>query len=591
MGQTILTSRFRPWRWAAWVLCLAVVLLPACGRGRRVADRGTAPRARPTEARIDAILGRTLVIPVTLEGAINPARPIPVRVDDGRRLNAELFWISVRDDGKPTWDWLAPAGRWAATPATASSRPSPIGFWALVMDLPFNAVGQGLWIGQDRYPLNWLPDPSLIREREDGGPWRPPLGDSLPQRLLTLAAAEARSPVRRWRSLLLTQGLRPPKPEAEDYAASRFDDSVLEALARQTEARWRIALALLWSADADLAERVKRRLAGAADFGQGVVAPAWPTSSEDLGSLLADLLTPRLEPERRAERAAAWLETLPDGAAWVIDDAGLRDAPSGRSIATLGLANLTERTTLGWVTTAHDAHSPELASLASQEAKSFAAIAPPPVEAGTRPVVPVTLNVGRWSTVRQVAMDRLPAAPPGLRIPALVGDWTMSAWLAGEPDTIMLGEPEWATAGLLHRAADGSDQWWLYLECRRPPGERGRETVRVWLGPTGRPSAVLRISSDGAAVDERAIDQGLGQRAAVQVAAHEGKWLASIPIPPHCVEPDGTLRIAVERTDARGRRSAWPRPMLPWQPEPGRITADLGAWASLPAATPASATR
>jgi hypothetical protein len=34
----------------------------------------------------------------------------------------------------------------------------------------------------------------------------------------------------------------------------------------------------------------------------------------------------------------------------------------------------------------------------------------------------------------------------------------------------------------------------------------------------------------------------------------------------------------VVRVDGRGRRSAWPRPMLPWQDEPGRAALDTRAW-------------
>jgi hypothetical protein len=39
--------------------------------------------------------------------------------------------------------------------------------------------------------------------------------------------------------------------------------------------------------------------------------------------------------------------------------------------------------------------------------------------------------------------------------------------------------------------------------------------------------------------------------------------------------------IGIERVDARGRRFAWPEPMLPWQIEPARVIIDLGAWDEL----------
>lgn len=62
-------------------------------------------------------------------------------------------------------------------------------------------------------------------------------------------------------------------------------------------------------------------------------------------------------------------------------------------------------------------------------------------------------------------------------------------------------------------------------------------------------------------------------------------WCAWITLPPGCIEADpanprseGILRIGLEYTDARARRSAFPRPMTPWQNEPGRLRLDLGAW-------------
>lgn len=574
--------------------CLCVVVAaPGCARARRLLQSGPGPgaQARPIEPRIDAVLGKTLVIPVNLEGAVNPARPIPVRLDDGRKLPAKLYWISFRPlAGEAPWGWVVPPGQWVATPAQAATRPSASGSWSLVVDLPYNSVGQGLWIGADRYPLNWLPDPSLVRSSEEGAPWRPPLSGPVPARLLEMAAGEARSPVRRWRYLLLTRGLKPPPPDSdEDAGLPSLSDPVLEALARQTEARWRIAIALLWGADAELAERVKRRLAAGLDFGGGAVAPAWPTGEVELGSLLTDLLAPRVTIEQRAERARAWLDSLPPAAAWVIDDAGLRDAVTGRPISTCGVANLSERATLGWAVAQGDAGSPDLTTLGPLEAKTITVTVPPPENAATiRLATPVTLHAGRWTTVRGVAGDRLSAAPPGLKIPSLIGDWRMDAFIAGTPDAEMTGDPAWQTAGLLYRAADEGDQWSLYIECRRPPGQSGTETVRVWLGPLGAGSTVLRVSSDGVAVDEGAPDHGLDSPQRAVLTQQEDKWIARVPIPPRCIEADRTLRIAVERTDSRGRRSAWPRPMLPWQAEPGRVWVDLKAWGP---ATPASTTR
>src|SRR5690606_19882026 len=106
-----------------------------------------------------------------------------------------------------------------------------------------------------------------------------------------------------------------------------------------------------------------------------------------------------------------------------------------------------------------------------------------------------------------------------------------------------------------------------------------QEHVRVWLGPFRRPFSVLRIGSDGAVVDEIASSAASEQRAGgVRVVREAGKWIVQAEVPAECIEADGSLRIGIERTDARGRRTAWPRPMLPWQSEPGRAAVGTNSW-------------
>jgi hypothetical protein len=200
-------------------------------------------------------------------------------------------------------------------------------------------------------------------------------------------------------------------------------------------------------------------------------------------------------------------------------------------------------------------------------------------------VTPIRLvaHVGRWSQPLPAAMSAIPVSPPGLRAEALVGDWTMSGWLRGAADQVMVGDPGWATAALLYRRSGPVDDnpsaspWSLYVECRTQR-ETPSETVRIWLGPFGRSITVLRVSSSGAVSDERAGDVALKGATVSRVG---GKWFARIPIPERCIDADGTFRIGIERKDALGRRSAWPRAMLPWQSEPGRIIVDTRAWTTV----------
>lgn len=591
----------------------AVGIAPGCasGGGREDPDRVQLGRLRltPTEARIDAIIGQTLVLPVALEGPVSSRRPVAVRLDDGRWLDAGLYWIGVRFPAAPPSDpvvgaWLPGPGAWTATPASASSRPSRLGSWAVVVRLPTDAIGQGIWIERQRTPLNWIPDPAIVRwlggERQgagEGGTRAPPAAHPISPELERFAAPDRQSPVWRWRYLLLTSGLRdtggPGGP-----ALQPFEDPVIEALARQTEARWRAALDWLAVADPALAERLARRLVTTIDFGAGVVAPAYPSGQRELDRLLADLMDTSLDPVRRAQSAAAWLGSLPRAVGWVIDDAGLRDGATGSAVATVGVANLDERSTLAWAASEVGAGTPDLLPLEAFSAQPIQTVVPTrPADAGSSPLAEpaaVGIHAGAWKTVGAVAATPLSGAPPGARLGPTLPDWTMETWLAGTP-LLDVVDPAWTTAALVHKspspgveATDGepSPLWSIYVECRAPEGDRGAgesaETVRVWLGPSGAPVSVLRVSSDGAVVDELAIDQGLtGPLAGARVERQPDRWTCRLPIPRGAIEPDGTLRIGFSRTDSRGLRTAWPRAMLPWQTEPGRGAVDTSAWRSL----------
>jgi len=178
----------------------------------------------------------------------------------------------------------------------------------------------------------------------------------------------------------------------------------------------------------------------------------------------------------------------------------------------------------------------------------------------------------------------------------------MASFLGGAATQVE--DAEWATAVLLHQPGEGEraaapgrpgeivpaearlpppagPKWWLYIECRTPPTPAGGlapdESVRIWLGPTGRPRAVIRASRDGSVRDE-----ATGSAVAdTTVVRKPDRWVCQLPVPDACLEADGTLRIAFERTDSRGVRRAWPRPMLPWQTEPGRAAVDTAAWGTL----------
>ncbi|MEX2218714.1 MAG: hypothetical protein WD749_08130, partial [Phycisphaerales bacterium] len=504
--------------------------------------------------------------------------------------------------GAGAWGgWLEPPGEWRATPAAASTLPSGSGAWVISVDLPLDSIGQGVWVNDQRLALNWMGDPRASA----GGPipWHAVDEASLSAQALRLAEPERQSPVRRWRYRLLAagpQGLAwgmegepPPGLSAGERA---FADPVVEAMARQDEARWAAALGWLWLADADLAERIRRRLVAVVVFEDGHAAPMWPTRLEELKSLRDDLLNPRLGGPARRERASAWLEAQAPAAAWVVDDAGPR--ADGGVLAEVGVANLTERATLGWAGRAGcggGARAPDLAPVPSLAACVLTAVAAEDGEGRAapragRPPARLEVHAGKWKADHAVVAHAVPVSPPGLAMSPFTGDWSMAGLLAGAPDAAMGAGPDWATAAVLsRREADSGSGWWVYLECKSPPGPDGRapaadETVRVWLGPRGHSAAVLRVTSRGGVADERALERtGDGMLPGASVSRLADRWVAHIPVPAGAIDGEGSIRIGVERTDAAGRRTAWPRPMMPWQVEPGRIRADTGAWGAVAA--------
>jgi hypothetical protein len=176
-----------------------------------------------------------------------------------------------------------------------------------------------------------------------------------------------------------------------------------------------------------------------------------------------------------------------------------------------------------------------------------------------------------------------------LRVAPLFADWDLARWLAGSAGSLAVsadaaGEAWSSTALVMPSDAAPTDsgasgagsasgtKWSLFVECRWAGSAERPDVVRVWLGPFGRASRVLRVTSAGEFSAEGGSSPG------ATVVRREDRWIALVPLPDECIEPGGVLRLGVERTDARGRHSAWPRPMLPWQLEPGRAGVDLRTW-------------
>jgi len=561
-----------------------VTLLGGCaGPAPEVDSAETGPATiEVLKQRIDVAPGLPGIVPVALAGGTEPPELPAVRLDDGRELESRLVWIGTRRDATTSTErWLDLPGPWTSHVGFFAEPPPGPGFWSLALDLPADAADQGVWIGEEggaprRLEVNWLPDEPYLAATTSPDVWEPPLGENVVSRpgLATFLERARDDPFLRWRARLLETGLGPREPaEGPRVTPDRFDDPYVEAVASTLEARWRAVTAFLASEDRALAAGVRRRLCLVADVGWGLWAPVWDQSPSEIDALLESLLAPAEPAAERRRAAYAWLEAQPPAVAWVIDDAGLDELGGERRVATIGLSNLTTRREVAWA-------SPE----GVQRIDDLV-----PVEPGTtvRLGVPVAADadparvvarLGRWSAVLGASPALVPATPPGATIGRLALDWNARSWTSRRPEI----EPARVgrTNALLQRAAGGGPaDWSIYVEADWPSDvevdEPGEDSVRIWLGPFGRPVAVIRVWADGRTTREAS---GGSTAVTASILREEDRWIAVVPIPPEAIEPGGLVRVGVERIRADGRRSAWPRPMHPWQSEPGRLGIDTTAW-------------
>lgn len=596
-------------RWLALCACACAIALTGCGSNEP--DPGPWEPVAPefmedprfgvfVSGRIDAVLGTPLVVLIELAGGF-PAEDVgPVVLDDGRELETGLYWIGVKP-GEAGTSWLVPSGEWTARTVDevlAGSVPrGEVGTWALVVDPPIDAVGQGLWIAGQRRTVNWLPDPTVVAARVSSRAWLSPLAPVMREssKLRYIVEAERTSPFRRWRYKLMVGELSPVverriveldgsvrRPERSgdvEWAAGRLVSGVLETLARQQESKWAIALARLDQADDELAEAVRRRLCAVVDFGAGELAPVWPVQQEGIDRLLSDLLDQQLTPRERARRARIWLDEQSTSVAWVVSDAPRVDGATGQPRTVIAAANVDYESKLTSVSSLIGGESSDLSTLAPLTARAYEVTSR--VRTGETPIV--VARVGEEEHRLSVGGAKLVAQPPGLRLDQFAGDWTLASMLAGAPSAWPGGET-WHTRALLYREPAG--RWMLFVQCGSQDNTSAEERVRVTLGAEGSSSdLVIELSP----VREAFVEFGGGVlnpvtdfAPEVEIDTFPGGWSARLVVPERVIESRGEmLRIGIERRDALARRSAWPRAMLPWQGSCARAAIDLSQWGGL----------
>lgn len=359
-----------------------------------------------------------------------------------------------------------------------------------------------------------------------------------------LVGAMARDPFRAWR-VQIAAALAGDKPPA----AVRGD---LGLLMEQSSARWRAALARVNEVDAELAARLAGGLARVVALPGGGGAPAWSEDLARLHRLLETLGDENAPPADVRAAAETWLVDEPTAVVWVIDD-GDAQRP-----AQFGVANLTATPTTASVEAGGRV---ELAPAPALTAMTLSLAVP----IGA-PSQRVTALVGKSRFDLEVVTAPIPCAPPGLRMGPFLPDYAMAEWI-GESAPLL--DPRWATAALLAPATNGTG-WELYLDCRAA-GD-GADRVRFVAGDPGEPEGELVVARDGAIEGKGSLRGSTGS-----VTREADRWTAIVRLPAGSLAGPITA-MGMERIDARGVRSRWPRRATPWQETMSAAAVDLSAW-------------
>ena len=348
-----------------------------------------------------------------------------------------------------------------------------------------------------------------------------------------------------------------------------FDDEAIEAFAEALELRARAAVTELGNSDRALADRVERTLGRALIFPRGAIAPAWSEADASLDDMFDVVLDPTVPRSAAADRARQWLNAQPRALAWIDDDY----TALGTSVLIAELAGLADLVAARVAPSA----SCDPATLHPLLARSDTEIE---LRCRQRPADRTfRVDVGDWSASLDAIAAPRAINPPGVRVGPLMLPHTMRSLLAGQ---ITLPDAAHATAALVQRKPS-SDVWQVYAECLDTSDDLSAETadtLRVCFGTRDMPRLTLELRAGEPSTRVVYDAAGKEQRSAIDAVVRRDadRWVVFVDIPPEAFEPDGTLILGAERIDARGVRSVWPRPVLPWESEPPRIAVDPATW-------------
>ncbi|MDP1662586.1 MAG: hypothetical protein Q8L55_11795 [Phycisphaerales bacterium] len=403
------------------------------------------------------------------------------------------------------------------------------------------------------------------------------VGDFTPQQQAAVAEAlraPLATPGDHWRAALLLRAMNPSTPAAAD-----FEPAALNTLARQQGDMWAGAIGRLARADTPVALQVARRLVQVAYLPTSDRSGGWGVLWCDADPRFLDSLI-SAPPGASVTAAKSFLAGQPQALAWVVDDAGLRDPFSGGPRSTLGLISLSEQRTNAAVAFG-DRPPGDPVPLRPLIGQALGGAGGQDQRGG--PVV-ATMTAGPVSIAVPVGSTPVAASPPGVLIGPFFADWTLRSFRDQQPRRTdgIAGSlvPSAGAGGVSGGAGTPAAGWTLYLECRGALGDDvDGERLRVWVGPSAAPTVAIDVSPlEAASVRDVDVRVDSAPSVPVVIGRIAGGWCATVSLPATAVDSSGLLRIAVEHLNSAGMRSSWPRPMLPWQPEPGRLAIDAAAW-------------
>ncbi len=567
-----------------------------------------AQNLKPLTDRVDAIVTHPLILPVKVEDPSKLKSGIKVRLDDGRTVPARAYFVWSRGTRAST-GWTRSTPNWNSIGADKYGRSTPkeAGTWIAIIDLPIDAVGQGIWIEEVRYEPNWLPDPMRViletSSRDDDGFWDPALSDHQSEsQLVQTAIANLRAdPFNRWRAQLLSDGFNPSNNDGTSSAHTDREltaihtdllqtrsSAVLDQVADHFASRWQIILGRIWLIDPSVASRLKARLAQTATTHDGTVVPLWIDDTAQLSALAHDLLSPFVDDELRVERIDAWLDAQPQSMSWVVDDAGQPTrypVTLSPTVGMLGLRDTLNDSQANLARIQSNGISPivemlEPGILTERVLNAPSGVFSPKTQADDHREL--SIQIGRDRSSVKVLGNIPQASPPGVLVGPLLMDWTLHAFSSRRSALGALPLDAQRVAGMVHRIAplDESDHrvgWKLYLECAIDDSQSSEDaSIGIWIGPMNATRIAWSISRSLGLVEMRS-DADLAPDPVYSSVEDGDRWIIELDIPPAAISDDGFLILGLTRDDGSSRTS-WPRRMMPWQTEPGRFVIDTTAW-------------